>query len=100
MNVGDLVVATLDGGHDPSGFPRERPVARRYYRIAGVYEMPYGLGCTLEGMDPFPYKGYFLMRRVRTRKGTVERWYFAPVERADREFTKALRKLVGWRGVK
>lgn len=98
MKVGDLVMAVRDGGHDANGFPRERPIAGRYYRITGIYTMSYGLGCTLAGMEPFPYKGYFLMRIIRTRRDAyAERWYFESVKRADNEFTRALREAIGWR---
>lgn len=92
IGAGDLVVAVRDGGHDKYGFPRERPLAGRVYRVTSVYSMSYGLGCTLEGMDPFPYRGYFLYveNAPRTRRG----WYFKRMEPADAEFTQMMRDLV------
>lgn len=91
IDVGDVVVALRDGGHDKDGFPRERPIKGRLYRITGIYTMPYGLGCTLLGMDPFPYRGFFLLRETK-RGGLVP--YFEKVQPADAEFTRAMRNLL------
>lgn len=74
---GDLVVATRSGGQDEIGQPVERPYKGRLYRITDIYEMNYGLGCRLEGLDPYPYKGYFLCRR---NKRGEEVWYFRHAE--------------------
>lgn len=70
IDVGDEVVALLDGGCDKRGRPYDRPKRGQIYRITGIYEMRYGLGCTLEGLDPRPYRGYFLFVK---RQG---QWYF------------------------
>jgi hypothetical protein len=84
--VGDVVVALRNGGHDKLNRPVQRPILGRTYRIASIYEMKYGLGCTLEGMDPSPYRGYFLWVRAGIKmKATRELtagWYFelAPVK--------------------
>lgn len=61
------------------------------YRITGTYEMPYGLGCTLLGLNPWPYAGYFLHRRG---KGTMSGWYFEPLKEADDEEFLALMRRV------
>ena len=90
IRPGDVVVATRDGGHDRDGFPRERPLAGRTYRVTGIYEMRYGLGCTLAGMDPFPYKGYFLYVKGKGARGG---WYFERLAPADSDFTEMLRKI-------
>jgi hypothetical protein len=90
MDAGDVVVALEDGGHDKDGFPRQRPLKGRTYRLTGIYTMPYGLGCTLEGLDPFPYRGYFLMRA----KGKKQRWYFEKLQPADDEFTAMMQALL------
>jgi hypothetical protein len=95
FGVGDMVVATRDGGHDRQGLPIERPRAGKMYRISSIYEMAYGLGCTLEGLDPRPYKGYFL----HVNKGKNAGWYFKPVEVADPEFTATLRQYLAETGV-
>lgn len=84
------MVATRDGGHDKDGFPFQRPIAGRVYRITGIYEERYGLGCTLQDMDPFPYKGYFLFR---TGKGQLSGWYFKKMEAADADFSEAIRAI-------
>lgn len=95
INVGDEVVALLDGGTDRRGCPYDRPRRGQIYRITGIYEMRYGLGCTLEGMDPRPYRGYFLFVK---RQG---QWYFrkivrdtapASVEDGDVDILKKLRE--------
>lgn len=79
IGPGSLVVALKDGGHDAMGLPTERPIAGHVYVINDTYEMPYGLGCTLVGMDPAPYRGYILHRRSkRNPEGT---WYFQEVPR-------------------
>jgi hypothetical protein len=59
------------------GLPLDWPVAGRRYIVVDTYEMPYGLGCTLEGMDHAPYRGYFLHRRG---KGKLSGWWFKEVD--------------------
>lgn len=93
--VGEVVVAMRDGGHDNDGFPRERPLAGRTYRVTGIYEMPYGYGCTLDGMDPFPYQGYFLFRKGRKdgKFSKLAGWYFKPMEVAEEWFSEFLYRM-------
>lgn len=101
IRAGDMVVATKNGGHDSSGMPYERPIAGRAYRVLGVYQMRYGLGCRLEGMDPWPYKGYFLYvhpRYVRSRMRAEPGWYFTRLEKADADFTRQLREVLAGHG--
>lgn len=88
IQPGDVVVATRDGGHDREGLPFMRPSAGKTYRITSIYAMNYGLGCTLAGMDPRPYRGYFL--HVRGKSGRAG-WYFAKLDVADQEFTEWLK---------
>lgn len=88
--IGEVVVALRDGGHDKDGFPRERPLAGRTYRITSIYEMPYGYGCTLAGLDPFPYAGYFLWRKGKKK---LSGWYFKPIEAASDEFLSMMSKI-------
>lgn len=57
VGPGTLVVALKDGGHDAMGLPIARPIAGHVYVVGETYEMPYGLGCTLVGMDAAPYRG-------------------------------------------
>lgn len=89
--MGDAVVAIRNGGYDRHGLPVQRPMAGKVYRVTGIYEMAYGLGCTLEGMDPRPYKGYFLL--VRPGYGARSGWYFKKVERASDEFIDMLHRM-------
>lgn len=63
FDIGDEVVAIRNGGKDRRGRPHDRPVKGEVYRITGIYRMSYGLGCTLEGLDPSPYRGFFLVCR-------------------------------------
>jgi hypothetical protein len=92
ISVGDVVVATKDGGHDSAGFPVQRPIAGKTYRVTGIYKMKYGLGCTLQGMDPAPYNGYFLF--VKRRGKTVQDgWYFSPIPQADDDFIEFMREI-------
>lgn len=71
INVGDRVVALKDGDRCPQGLPLVVPLKGEHYTITSIYEMPYGLGCTLEGMNHAPYRGYFLYRDGE--------WYFEKV---------------------
>lgn len=79
IQVGDVVEAVMKGGRDKRGFPIQCPMVGRVYRVKSIYEMDYGLGCTLHGMDPSPFKGYLLFvidgfqrRGFRPQAG----WYF------------------------
>lgn len=84
FKAGDLVEAIRDGGHDKLGQPWQRPKRGRIYRLASVYATWYGLGCTLVGLDPKPYAGYFLLRGKEL--------YFRKVEEADEDFVAQMRK--------
>jgi hypothetical protein len=87
IEPGQIVVATRDGGHDRYNLPKVRPIAGRTYRVETIYNMRYGLGCTLSGMDPAPYRGYLLL--VNPGMGSMrEGWYFKPVEVADSQWTE------------
>jgi hypothetical protein len=90
IRVGDAVVAIRNGGHDSDGLPFQRPIAGNVYRITSVYQMRYGLGCTLRGMDPFPYRGYFLYVRSGSKKG----WYFERLAPAEPSWTETLYELL------
>lgn len=89
IEVGSAVVAVRDGGIDSQGLPLERPRARHVYRITSIYQMAYGLGCTLKGMNPQPYKGY-LLNVTNPRARMSQGWYFELVEPADDEFSQTL----------
>lgn len=91
--VGDVVEAIKNGGFDATGYPRQRPEIGRYYRITSIYKMSYGLGCTLAGMNPAPYKGYFLYVKPG-RLSVPAGWYFRPIEKADEDFTASLREFL------
>jgi hypothetical protein len=87
--VGDVVEAIKNGGFDATGYPRQRPQIGHYYRITSIYNMSYGLGCTLVGMNPAPYRGYFLYVKPGKLRAPAG-WYFRPIEKADPEFTATL----------
>ena len=72
------MIAVKDGAHDQYGLPLQRPVAGAQYKVTGTYEMPYGLGCTLEGMNPWPYRGYILHKRSKKNPDGI--WYFQEIE--------------------
>lgn len=100
IGVGDDVVAMRDGGADRRGRPYQRPVKGQRYRVTGVYEMAYGLGCTLEGMDHQPYRGYLLFVKNGSKR-FQEGWYFrklvkdeepASVEEGGVDILKKLRE--------
>jgi hypothetical protein len=61
IGEGDLVVALLDGKRSPHGFPVVTPKAGHFYIVTSIYEEWYGLGCTLDGLNPKPYRGFFLV---------------------------------------
>lgn len=92
ISVGDAVVACRDGGTDRNGLPLSRPVVGRIYRITSIYEMAYGLGCTVAGLDPAPYRGYLLYVKPG-RRNLAEGWYFSKLAVADEEFTAMIRNL-------
>ena len=93
IGVGDVVVAVQPGGHDREGLPAQRPVVGGHYRVTSIYSMRYGLGCTLQGMNPAPYHGYFLYVKKGSRT-IAPGWYFKKVETADREWTETFYDLI------
>lgn len=93
IHVGSVVVATRDGGYDDDGLPLARPIAGRTYRVESIYVMHYGLGCTLQGMDPRPYRGYLLFVNERSYP-LAPGWYFKPIEVADPEWTRTFLEYV------
>lgn len=90
IGPGSVVVATRDGSRDPQGLPIDVPVTGRRYIVVDTYEMPYGQGVTLEDMDHFPYRGYFLHRRG---KGRNAGWYFQEVSLEQQILEAAARSL-------
>lgn len=91
IGPGSVVEALRDGGHDKKGQPVQRPVKGRRYMVLSTYEMRYGLGCTLVGLNPQPYLGYFLhvAHGPRNRLG----WYFREVPPEELELEEAERSL-------
>jgi hypothetical protein len=91
IKEGDLLVALLDGVRSPSGFPVVVPKKGQLYRCTGVYPEWYGFGCTLEGLNHKPYKGFFLLSHGI--------WYFKKVvtqeQPASISFQELLRQGVG-----
>lgn len=77
--VGDLVVAIKRGGQDSQGLPDIVPQVGMLYRITSIYRMRYGYGCTLEGLDPRPYKGFLLWVSGRHIGPLKQGWYFRKV---------------------
>lgn len=83
IGPGDTVVALLTGGRSDDGLPFVVPVAGEVYTITSVYEAKYGLGCTLEGLDPYPFKGFFLAVRPGIRmagRPIPGGWYFQKLQ--------------------
>lgn len=60
IHVGDVVECIKAAGRDKLGLPLHVPTVGNLYTVTSIYLAPYGVGCTLEGMDHEPYKGYFL----------------------------------------
>jgi hypothetical protein len=84
IGVGDIVICIQAQGNPPKELPqlakRNIPVFGRKYVVTGVYRMKYGLGCTLEGLDPNPYRGYLLFVHDPFAKNVARGWYYAKVE--------------------
>lgn len=93
IGVGDRVVAVKDPGLDELGQPWSRPTKGKIYVITGIYQARYGLGCTLKGLDPSPFRGYLLHVRKPWRRDMEAGWYFRKVEPADEEFTAWIKKI-------
>lgn len=89
IKEGDVVEAVVDGGRDKRRLPIEYPRIGRIYRIKSIYEMKYGLGCTLFDMDPDPYKGYLLFVKPEVTFARRKGWYFRPAK-ADPLFLRLM----------
>ncbi len=61
LQPGDSVVAVLPQHGDADGLPVQRPVVGEVYTVTRVYAMSYGWGVQLEGLDHYPYQGYFYL---------------------------------------
>lgn len=90
IGEGDLVVALRDGAQ-VNGYPRVVPKKGSLYRVTSVYREWYGFGCTLEGLSPKPYKGFFLVNHGEHyfRKVIIDE------QPADISFQELLRTGVG-----
>lgn len=87
LKPGDTLVALRNGGKDSFGLPEQRPVKGRQYVLTSIYPMKYGFGCTLEGMNPKPYRGYLLfVDNTKFKRG----WYFRKLELVDAEVVEAV----------
>lgn len=101
IDDGDIVVATRKGSQDARGLPANIPAKGKTYRVKRVYPMPYGLGCEIEGLNPFPYRGFLLYvspsRASKWKKIGPDGWFFEKVEKADDEFAQSIarRKVMG-----
>lgn len=93
ISIGDKVVAVKQPGHDALGRPAQRPCVGKIYVITGIYHAKYGAGCTLAGLNPAPYAGYFLHVDKPLRRGVERGWYFRKVEAADEAFTTMIKKI-------
>ena len=91
IQPGDVVEAVMDGGRDRHGLPIQYPVTGRIYKVRSIYEMRYGLGCTLYGMNPRPYKGYLLFVLPESKFAKTG-WYFRKAE-ADDEFKQMMSEI-------
>lgn len=79
IRKGDVVEAIRDGGVDRNYLPEIIPEKSKLYRVTSVYDAKYGLGCTLKGLDPRPYKGYLLFV-LPGIKFAEPGWYFRKVD--------------------
>lgn len=80
ISVGDKVVCKRRPGMDDHGRPAIQPVVGQVYVVTGLYQMFYGYGCTLEGLDPKPYRGYILKMINNKNMPDMELgWYFEKV---------------------
>lgn len=86
IGVGDTVICIQGQGNPPKHLPQLKPgnipVFGQKYLITGIYKMKYGLGCTLEGLNPRPYRGYLLFVHEPFAKNIARGWYYAKVEPA------------------
>lgn len=96
VRVGDMVIALRDGERDPMrGLPIACPRKGGVYRVTDIYPMWYGLGCQLEGLNPTPYKGYFLWKRGRALDRAKGRSYFRKIEANDALLERLFAKTKG-----
>lgn len=76
ITVGDTVVCVLPPAVSASGQPAERPKLGEQYVVLTTYPASYGIGCTLEGLNPFPYEGYVLYAEAENSLAVAGGWYF------------------------
>lgn len=93
IKPGDLVQCVKPPELAPDGLPLSAPKVGGYYRVTATYLAYYGLGCRLQGLDPYPFMGYCLFvddsrrsRKIFKSKG----WYFKKVNPASKEFQDKL----------
>lgn len=101
IRVGDVVQCVKPAEKSEDGLPSKVPEVGKIYRITGVYLCRYGLGCTLEGLDPYPFRGFcFYVEDTRFNRRhfkSVGR-FFEKVQKADKEFTEMLKRVTRRRG--
>lgn len=96
VRVGDRVIALRDGERDLSrGLSVACPRRGGVYRIPDIYPMWYDLGCQLEGLNPTPFKGYFLWKRGRTLDRHKGRSYSRRIEANDALLERLFAKTKG-----
>lgn len=78
IGAGDTVVCIGEAGTQCED--GNRPEIGEVYTITSIYEQFYGIGCTLEGMDPFPFKGYLLFVDRPFALDMARGWYFRKLE--------------------
>lgn len=76
IQPGDTVLCVLPPAVSASDQPAERPRLMETYVVASVYSASYGTGCTLEGLNPFPYEGYVLWAAEENSLNVAPGWYF------------------------
>ena len=79
IKPGQRVRCVLPPALDTSSRPEARPQLGEVYTVTGTYSADYGQGCTLEGLDPFPYAGYVLYATPFNSLYIAGGWYFEPV---------------------
>ena len=84
IGVGDEVVCIRAAGCDDNCDPQIRPVVGEVYTVSAIYHMFYGLGCRLEGLNPWPYKGYLMRVDDNSKLSDAELgWYFEKLQKLD-----------------
>lgn len=79
ISAGDKVICLLPPAVSPSGLPEQLPRIGQRYTLVETYSAPYGIGCKLEELDAFPYKGYVFWAFPENALSVAGGWYFSRI---------------------